>query len=301
MSRAQASVSEDTKHSLPPKQRLEYVASYVARRGRLWYRFKISFLFTLVSMMIAISIWFFFNFIFGEGGAKAIAEQDFGSNYFTYVLIGVIINQYIVITITLYMGTLQDSYWQNQLEMYITSPGRMGTFFLSSIVWTYLYSSINVLIYFAVGIFVFGATIALSPAGILILIVILFILIVALSGIGLISASMFFLINAKGDVEPISWFVVTLTGLVSGVFYPPEIFITHFPPLYALSKLFPQTYAIQGIRRVLINGADFASPEILSIILTLAIFAVILFPLGIYAFKAGIRKAEREGKLTRWT
>jgi ABC-type multidrug transport system permease subunit len=282
------------------RQRLELIASFIARKSRLWYRFKVSFMFNLISMSIAISIWFFFNFVFGQEGAVAVAAQGFGNDYFKYVLVGVIINQYILLTINLYIQTIHDVYWNNQLEVYLTSPGGLGMFFLSAICWTYLFASMNVLIYFAIGVLIFGASLSISLSGVFLMLIILFLLIVGLSGIGLLSASMFFLVEAKGDVEPINWFFITITGLVAGVFYPPEIFLDHVPALYHLSRLFPQTYAIQGIRRILLNGMGFGSPEIIQIIMVLAIFAAVLFPLGHFAFQRGIKKAERMGKLTRW-
>ena len=63
-----ARTHEEAMHGLAPGQRLEIIGSYIARRGRLWYRFKVSFAFSLVSMILAITIWYFFNFIFSYRG-----------------------------------------------------------------------------------------------------------------------------------------------------------------------------------------------------------------------------------------
>ena len=50
-----------------------------------------------------------------------------------------------------------------------------------------------------------------------------------------------------------------------------------------------------------VQSMGFGSPEMLQIITLLAIFAAVLFPLGHFAFQSGIKKAERQGKLTRWS
>ena len=146
------------KHHLSLRQRLQVVSSYITLRSKLWYRFKVSFLFSLISMFIAIMIWYFMGIILGS----IDLGQDYRSvNYFTFVLVGIIINQYIIITITTYLETLKEIYWQNRLEIYMTSPARLNTFFASALVWTYLYATINVLIYFGVGIFLFGASLTI--------------------------------------------------------------------------------------------------------------------------------------------
>ena len=188
----------------------------------------------------------------------------------------------------------------NRVEIYLTSPGRLETYFTSGIVWTYLYATINVIFYFGIGIFLFGAELTITLAGFLTIVVILFLLIVALSGVGLLSASMFFLTESKGDVEPISWFMTTITGLLAGVFFPVEIFKDQAPFLFTLSRVFPQTHAIQGIRQVMLNGMWLADYEIVQVVMALAIFAAVLFPVGLAMFKHGIKKGEKEGKLARW-
>ncbi|MBU4256344.1 MAG: ABC transporter permease, partial [Candidatus Thermoplasmatota archaeon] len=109
--------------------------------------------------------------------------------------------------------------------------------------------------------------------------------------------SMFMLVNAKGDIEPIGWGVATISGLVAGVYFPPK----YLPaPVQMLSKILPQTYAIDAIRRVLLNGEGISSPSIQLTIVYLIVFSIILLPLGMFMFNIGIRKAEKEGTLARW-
>lgn len=277
------------KHSLTFRETMRVIASYLARSGRLWYRFKISFVFTLISMFVAIAIWFFMS---------KFMTANFTDDYFTFVLVGIVINQYVLVTLSTYLDSLQGLYWSNQLEFYLTSPARLRTFYLASLAWTYLYASINAILYFSIGMFVFGANLNFTIDALLI-IPVLFLLIIGLSGIGLISASMFLLADAKGEIEPINWVVSTMTLLVSGVVFPFERFLDEFPPLYYVAIALPQTWAIASIRSILTEGADFET--VLPILGILIVFALILFPLGVFMFRMGIRKGERVGSLAKWS
>lgn len=280
------------KHNLTFRETMRVIASYLARSGRLWYRFKISFIFTLISMIVAIAIWFFMS---------KFMTADFTDDYFTFVLVGIVINQYVLVTLSTYLDSLKGLYWSNQLEFYLTSPARLRTFYIASLAWTYLYASINAILYFALGVFLFGANLKFTLDALWI-IPILFLLIIGLSGIGLISASMFLLADAKGEIEPINWAVSTMTLLVSGVVFPFEEFNEHFKPLYYVAIALPQTWAISGIRTVLTGGTEGPILDtILPIIGILIVFAFILFPLGVFMFRMGIRKGERVGSLAKWS
>ena len=211
-----------------------------------------------------------------------------------------IVSQYILITLSTYLEALKELYWSNQLEMYLLSPAKLRTFYASSLTWTYLYATINTLLYFGVGVFIFGADLSFT-SNVLVVVVVLFLLIISLSGIGLISASMFLLMDAKGQVEPVQFVMTTLTGLVGGVFFPPALFLANNVSfLYYISRIFPPSYAIDAIRRVLMLDQGFSNPEIQLSLLALAIFAVVLFPIGVYSFRMGIKKGEQTGSLAKW-
>ncbi len=276
------------KHDLSWIEKLQTIGVYLGRRTRLWIRFKVSFIFSFIAMFVTIAIFYFINVFVGE-----VPEYE---NYFTFVLIGLAINQYMQTTLSIYLRTMHSMYWSNWLELILTSPMRLKTFFSGVMTWTYLYATMNVAFYFIIGIFVFGAEFTF-PATSWIVIPILILLIISLSGIGLISASMFMLVNAKGDIEPIGWGIATLSGLVAGVYFPPK----YLPaPVQLISKILPQTYAIDAIRRVLLNGEGLSSPSIQLTIVYLIVFSIILLPLGMFMFNLGIRKAEKDGTLARW-
>ena len=115
---------------------------------------------------------------------------------------------------------------------------------------------------------------------------------------------MFMLINAKSWKDPVGWLVMVLQGLVTGAYFP----VHQLPAaLQAMAKCPPQTYAIDAARRLLLPETETAplltigglSP-LASDFLVLALFLVALPTLGWLTFRAGLRKAQRDGGLSRW-
>ena len=86
-----------------------------------------------------------------------------------------------------------------------------------------------------------------------------------------------------------------LAGLLSGVYYPPEVLPNW---LAALSYLLPTTYGLRALRHALINGADL--PDLLGDVGLLSLFALVSLPLGLLAYQWGFRRARREGTLSHY-
>ncbi|MEM0467540.1 MAG: ABC transporter permease [Candidatus Thermoplasmatota archaeon] len=275
---------------LSTTEKLGFIWIYLYRSAKLLSRFKISLIVSFVAMFVQISIFYYIN--------KFVGTVPMYTDYFSYVIIGLAINQLMQTTLTTYLQTMHNIYWSNWLEILLTSPVKTNTFFISVMIWNYLMVSINIAFYLIIGIFVFHASFSISVQSLLLLLPIIVLLIISLSGIGLISASMFMLANAKGNIEPIGWAMTTLTGLVAGVYFPPDYLPTI---IQSISKILPQTYAINAIRGILINREEITSSDIQVSIFYLVIFSIIFLPVGIWMFNLGIKKAEREGTLARWT
>ena len=59
-----------------------------------------------------------------------------------------------------------------------------------------------------------------------------------------------------------------------------------------ISLIFPHTYALDGIRRVMINGTGFDDPETLRSFVILCAFCVLWLALGIWLLRRAITQAE---------
>lgn len=274
---------------------LEGLFILLVRQAKLLFRFKLVFLFAVVSIFLSVVTYFYIGGVV-DGGVSSVLSGYGSGDYFTYVLIGIATNSIVLASMTTYLRFIAGSFWSNKLDSVLLSSVGLRTFFLSGIVWSIIYSMITISIYVVFGLGLFGATITFPP-GWWIVIPILFLASLALSGIGLISASVFFFRAAKGGSEPVNWIFTNVSGIFAGVYFPPTLL-----PVFVrnLSILFPHTYAIEGIRQVFMNGKDYLDIALQETVMYLFIYAAISLPAGIMLFRRCLRIAEREGTLVRW-
>ena len=97
----------------------------------------------------------------------------------------------------------------------------------------------------------------------------------------------------RGD--PIATMIDWLSALLAGVVYPVEVLP---PELQAAARLLPTTHALEAFRLALLRGADLAMLR--GQLLTLTRFPVIVLPLGLWAFRAAVRRAEEDGTLAHF-
>lgn len=288
-----------TKHNLTFREKMVVMWVLTERRIRLWGRFKISAVFGIIGSMVALATFFVINYILGPSLDDYYAQYSGGSGFFTYILVGMAFGAFAGTSLSIYLGIIQATYFGNTLELILTSPMKFYTYFVSTVLWAFVTSTISIASYLLVGVFVFKVDLG-TPSSMWLVILVLGLAVIAVSGIGLISASMFLAYDVKGNVEPISWFVSTSAGLVSGTMFPPEAFIEIWPPLYYLSRFLPHTYALRSFRLIMM-GEGLYNPLIVGDLLTLVIFCMLLLPLGAHIFQRSMSKAERIGKLARWS
>lgn len=288
------------KHLLTFKEKLGVFRAIVVRNFILLTRFRISALVAVIGLFVSLASFFFLNAVITP---NPIYFGSFGEQYLDYIVIGTAFFAFSGATLGLYLNMIRGGYFSNRLELILASPLRLRGFLTFLTFWALLFSALIVTAYLCVGVLVFGVHISPTAEGAWILILVFLLTTLSLSGIGLLSGSMFLLMDVKGKLEPVSWFFSTFAGLLSGVVFPREVFLDKAPILYELSKFFPHTYALDAFRRLLV-GATLTTPTDGSIVffdvIMLTLFAVALFPMGLLCFTWGIRKAERDGGLARW-
>lgn len=294
---------------VPVKERMSLMEKLGVSRAMLtrtyvlYTRFKISAILGLISLVIGLATFFFINLVITP---KDQFFTAYGGNYFTYVLIGMIFFNFAGISISIYLSIIKTNYFSNWLEMILSSPMRFSTYFSIVIGIAYLSAMISMVTLLGAGVFLFNAPISFNLDYPLLFLV-LFLSMLAISGIGLLSASMFLLFDVKGDLEPFSWFFATFASLLAGSMFPTEVLKTLAPPLDGLwfvSRMLPHTWALEAFRVVMAGGTLDTIVGgryiVWDCILMLIIFILIFFPAGAVGFRKGMKKAEKEGKLARW-
>ena len=108
-------------------------------------------------------------------------------------------------------------------------------------------------IFIIIGSLFFGAQFVFSAWPLILLFTI--VTLVVAYGIGLISASMFYLFDFKQQNEPVRFLIQqVLVALVAGTYYPPTV----LPKAFRIAAFLPHTYAYDAIRRLMSPGANLA-------------------------------------------
>ena len=192
------------------------------------------------------------------------------------------------------MNSFSQSIRQGQvtgtLEAMLVTPTRLSTILISSSLWSFAFTSLDVVLYLLLGWLLFGVD--LSRADWLAALVVQVLTIVTFSALGIISAS-FIMVFKQGN--PLDIVLSIASSLLGGVYYPVTVLPAWLQPI---SALLPITYSLRAMRLAVLQGQGLAA--LAFDLLALAAFAVVLFPLSLLAFRWALRKARRDGSLTQY-
>ncbi|MBI3450870.1 MAG: ABC transporter permease [Acidobacteria bacterium] len=267
--------------------------AFIRRDLAIEMSYRSAFVLQFMGVFVSVGIWFFLSDMF-RGMAPAMKGVE-GGEYFPFILVGVAFYHYLTVALTAFASRVRNEQLTGTLEAMLVSPTRTPTLVLASSLWDFVFTSFRVVVYLAVGVavaWIAGRPIAIHASGVLPSVVVLGLTILSFCGIGIIVASS--VIYFKRG-ESINSFVTSASALIGGVFYPTQA----LPPwLQSMSSFLPITYALRGIRRALLSGASFG--DLLPEIQVLALFALVLVPVGLVVFRWSLRLARRDGTLVQY-
>lgn len=274
------------------------------REWIIWLSYKMNAWMWFLGVLINTTIFFLLSLLTRDSSANFF---PYGTNYVTFVVLGLCVHYISFTNLGDPYSRVARIYWGGTMDLFLLSPlsyftPMMGIMF-RSVIDDYPRVVLSVLF----GGLFFGATFYTAHLGLATLFLILSLL--ATFGIGMISASSFYLFNFKQQTEPVRFlFQDVIVALTAGYFYP----LTVLPyPLQILGSFIPHTYALDALRRLVVPGGDLVAPALplqhmllLSPIavdlLVLVGMTIVTLPLGWYMYIQGIERARREGTLTRW-
>ncbi len=282
---------------------LRSVIAFAKREYVIWTSYKVNIVTWILDVFINSALFFMLSLLMGKHANIA----PYGNNYVSFVVLG--LSAYYISYTNL--GDPYDRvariYWNGTMDLYLLSPLSLVTPIIGIMYRSVLDDYPRVLLAFLFGTLFFGAAFRFMQPFTILLIVIL--LGISTFGIGMISASSFFLLNLKVGTEPVKFiFQDIIIALAAGYFYP----ISVLPySLQLVSSVLPHTYALDALRRLMIPGGNpnipvlpiqkiwHVSPIFSDLVILLAMSVVFLF-LGFYLYALGIERARRNGTLTRW-
>ncbi len=250
--------------------------------------YRLGFLVGIGGILFRAFIFYFLAQLIGDTAAPLLAEYD--GDYFAFVIIGIALGGYFGVGLSGFASALRQAQTTGTLEALMMTPVPVPMVIVGSAVWSYAYTTFRVLIYLLIGALFLGLDLSRAnmPAALLILLL----GIISFASIGILAASVIMIIK-RGD--PITALFGNLANLVGGVYYPIAIMPGW---LQGIAKLLPITYALNGMRLALLNGASWAAltPDLLALLA----FCLLLFPLSLLVFRYAVERARADGSLAQY-
>jgi ABC-2 type transport system permease protein len=207
------------------------------------------------------------------------------------LIVGAIFWNYLSVVFSWIAETIAVERWEGTLEYTMMAPVRRSTHLLGSVAYAMLYGLVHTAA-ILVAMVLFFPDLPVGGANALTVVTFMILGSFSFVGIAMIAAILPLLYVERG--AQMTFVLQSVLLLVSGVYYP----VTVLPDwMQAVSRLSPATYAIDGVRKGLIEGA--APSAVVGDIWPLIVMGIVFIPVGLWAFGRAERYAKRTGKLKR--
>lgn len=276
------------------------------REYRIWQSYRVNQLMWMTNIFVTTFMFFLMGRMVA-GQAGHLIGAAYGTNYMSFIVVGVTVNVFLYTNLADPYTRVARSYFNGTMDLFLLSPMSVYTPLLGLMTKSLLDDYPRLFFVGGFGMLLFGAAFRFQYS--LLALGFTALLLASGFGIGMVSASSFYLLNIKRGTEPVRFIVQQLLAtLLAGTYYP----VTVLPrPLQWVACLIPHTYAFDALRRLMDPGGHLTGavlpiqrvlpwPPITVDALALGVMALVLVPLGFHLYGRGIEKARREGTLTRW-
>jgi ABC-2 type transport system permease protein len=208
----------------------------------------------------------------------------------TILLVGAVVWAYLGIIFEILTETVAWERWEGTIEYTFMAPLSRPIHLFGMGAFAIVYGVIRAVLLFGVVAFFFDLQLGQAdfPAALLVLIVAS----IPFIGIGMMTAVLPLISPEKGT--QLGFIAQGILLVVSGVYYPVSVLPDW---MQWISVISPATYALDGLRDAIIDGAGVTAmwPNIWPLI----IIGIVSIPLGLEVFRRGERYAKQHGKLKR--
>jgi len=207
------------------------------------------------------------------------------------LMVGAIFWNYLSVVFSWIAETISIERWEGTLEYTMMAPVRRSTHLLGCVAYAMVYGLIHTAaILVAMVLFFPNLSIAHADGGT----VAAFMVLGSFSfvGIAMLAAILPLLYVERG--AQMTFVIQSVLLLVSGVYYSIDVLPGW---MQVISHISPATYALDGVRKGLIDGVPLG--QLVGDIWPLIVMGIVLIPVGLWAFGRAERYAKRTGKLKR--
>jgi len=242
---------------------------------------------------VAFFIWTVANtltIVFIAEGIPAMGGKVNVNELTTILLVGAVIWAYLGIIFEILTETVAWERWEGTIEYTFMAPLSRPTHLLGMGIFAIGYGVVRaVLLFGAVAAFF---SLSLPDANYAAALVLLMIASISFIGIGMMTAVLPLISPEKGT--QLGFVAQGLLLVVSGVYYPVSVLPGW---MQALAKISPATYALEGCRAAILDGAGLS--DLWGDIWPLIVIGIVSVPLGLWTFRRGEHYAKKHGKLKR--
>jgi ABC-2 type transport system permease protein len=232
--------------------------------------------------------------VYSVAGALSISliGADQGSpTLLLTLMVGAIFWNYLSVVFSWIAETIQIERWEGTLEYTMMAPIRRSTHLLGCVAYAMLFGLVHTAA-ILVAVLLFFPDISYAHANFGTVGAFMVLGSFSFVGLAMIVAILPLLFVERGGQMAFTMQSVLL--LVSGVYYSIDILPGW---MQVISHLSPATYAIDGVRKGLIDGVPLT--QLWGDVWPLLVMGVLFIPFGLWAFGAAERYAKRTGKLKR--
>jgi ABC-2 type transport system permease protein len=260
--------------------------AFLTRDRRIETSYRAGMLLRLGASLVTVVLFFFLSRTFDEAAPALTAV---GGDYFAFVLVGIIAQEFLGQSIGGFGGSLRESQTTGTLELMLLGPSRLVTLLVSSTLWLHASAALGALAYLVFGV---ALGVDVSQADIPATALALLLMLVGFSGMGFIAGATVLVIK-RGN--PLGWAFRGASVVLGGILYPVEV----LPPvLQALGLALPITHALTILRGAVLEG--YGIVESAGALITLGALSTAYLVLGVVAFQAAIRHARTDGSLSQY-
>jgi len=232
--------------------------------------------------------------VYSAAGALSISligAQANDKRLLLTLMVGAIFWNYLSVVFSWIAETIQIERWEGTLEYTMMAPIRRSTHLLGAVAYAMIFGLIHTAA-IIVAVLVFFPNLSFASANLGTIAGFMVLGSFSFVGLAMTVAILPLLFVERGGQMAFTLQSVLL--LVSGVYYSIDV----LPPwMQVISHLSPATYAIDGVRKGLIDGTPLTL--LWGDIWPLVVMGVVFIPFGLWAFGAAERYAKRTGKLKR--
>jgi len=261
--------------------------AFVERQTNLWKR---HWAWAVVWLVYGLVNTLAITFIAKQLAAEGIVKGRQADELMLFLLIGTLVWAYLSAILDDISLVVTWERWEGTIEHTLMAPVPRVLHLLGMSLFGVLHAVVRTLLIFAIAVPFFNVD--FGQANWLTAIVVLFAGSFSVAGLAILAGVLPLLYPERGT--QMSFMVQALVLLVSGVYYKVDVLPAW---LQVFSYISPATYMLEGIRGGIIDGKNLA--DVWSTLAWLALFGVVLIPLGLATFAVAERWAKKTGKLKR--